>query len=162
MKKLAPSSAFRFLALISAAITSFHSVAMEELTEAKVAGLFATKNRLIMLWSVDCPPCYQELAVLEKLLLNYPDLPITLISTDDDFDRYEEVEEQYKRLNGKALTTWVFASGKASPLRYAIDKTWSGVLPRSYLVKATGKVGHSGMLKEKDFRKIFQLPEGPA
>ena len=161
MNKTVFSSALKFLVIISAAVTSASSLAMEELTEDKVAGLFATKNRLVMLWSVDCPPCYQELAVLEKLLMLYPELPITLISTDDDLERYEEVEEQYKRFNGKALTTWVFADGKASSLRYAIDKTWSGVLPRSYFVNVTGKIGHSGMLKESDIRQIFQLPEGP-
>jgi len=130
-----------------------------QLTVEKVAGLFQEQNRLIMLWSVDCPPCYQELAMLERLLLSYPGLPITLISTDDDSERYEEVEEQYRRLNGNTLTTWVFADGMAPQLRYAIDKTWSGVLPRSYVVKAANRVGHSGVLKEKDIRLLFKLPK---
>lgn len=161
MKRIVFSSVLKFLMLIGTATSSFYSMAMEELTETKVEKVFETQNRLIMLWSVDCPPCYQELAVLEKLLLLYPHLPITLISTDDDTDRHEEVEGQYKRLNGKSLTTWVFAEGEAASLRYAIDKTWSGVLPRSYLIKVTGKVGHSGMLKENDIRQIFKLSEEP-
>lgn len=152
------------LLLISSAIISFSAQSTDktvnQLTVEKVAEVFQEQNRLIMLWSVDCPPCYQELAMLEGLLSSYPGLPITLISTDDDSERYEEVEEQYKRLNGNKLMTWVFEEGMASQLRYAIDKTWSGVLPRSYIVKAENRVGHSGVLKEKDIRQLFKLPEG--
>ena len=163
MKRMLKSTIPYLLLLISSAVISFpvlsNDKTMSQLTIEKVAGLFQEQNRLIMLWSVDCPPCYQELAMLEKMLLLYPGLPITLISTDDDPERYEEVEEQYRRLNGNTLTTWVFADGMAPQLRYAIDKTWSGVLPRSYVVKAANRVGHSGVLKEKDIRQLFKLSE---
>jgi thiol-disulfide isomerase/thioredoxin len=132
---------------------------MDQLTVENVEEVFQEKGRLVMLWSVDCPPCYQELAMLETLLASYPELPITLISTDDDPERHEEVEEQYRRLKGNKLSTWVFSDGMATQLRYAIDKTWSGVLPRSYVVKAAKRIGHSGVLKEKDIRQLFALPK---
>lgn len=154
---------FLLMLLVGSTVMSFPVLssdkAMGVLTVDHVEGVFQEKNRLIMLWSVDCPPCYQELAMLEKLLSAYPGLPITLISTDDDPERHEEVEEQYQRLKGNKLITWVFDDGMASQLRYAIDKTWSGVLPRSYVVKAAKRVGHSGVLKEKDIRQLFKLPE---
>ena len=163
MKRILPSSIPYLLLLIGSALISLPALsadkAADQLTIEKVAGVFQEQNRLVMLWSVDCPPCYQELAMLERLLSSYPGLPISLISTDDDSDRYEEVEDQYKRLHGNKLTTWVFADGMAPQLRYAIDKTWSGVLPRSYVVKGTNRVGHSGVLKEIDLRQLFHLPE---
>jgi len=163
MKRMFPTAIPYLLLLIGTAVTSIPVLsadkAMDQLTIEKVAGVFQEQNRLVMLWSVDCPPCYQELAMLERLLSSYPDLPITLISTDDDSERYEEVEDQYKRLHGNKLTTWVFTDGMAPQLRYAIDKTWSGVLPRSYVVKGVNRVGHSGVLKEKELRQLFHLPE---
>ncbi|OUR89468.1 hypothetical protein A9Q81_21715 [Gammaproteobacteria bacterium 42_54_T18] len=163
MKRILRLTISNLLLLIVSAVVSFPALsadkAMDQLTIEKVTGVFQEQNRLVMLWSVDCPPCYQELAMLERLLSLYPDLPITLISTDDDSERHEEVEDQYKRLKGNKLTTWVFADGMAPQLRYAIDKTWSGVLPRSYVVKGINRVGHSGVLKEQELRQLFHLPE---
>mgnify|MGYP000142903283 CR=1 FL=1 len=153
----------RLLLLVSSVVISSSVLssdkAIGQLTIENVEEVFQKENRLVMLWSVDCPPCYQELAMLEALLASYPGLPITLISTDDDPERHVEVEEQYRRLKGSKLTTWVFADGMATQLRYAIDKTWSGVLPRSYVVNEAKRVGHSGVLKEKDIRQLFKLPK---
>lgn len=163
MKRMLRLTISNVLLLMVFAVASFPvqsaDKAMGQLAIEKIAEVFQEKNRLIMLWSVDCPPCYQELAMLERLLPVYPDLSITLISTDDDSERYKEVEDQYKRLKGNKLTMWVFADGMAPQLRYAIDKTWSGVLPRSYVVKGGDRIGHSGVLKEKDIRQLFHLSE---
>ena len=126
---------------------SLHAGATEILKPNNVEHLLADKPRLIVLWSLDCPPCYKELAMLQQLLLNHPKLPINLIATDDDSSRYPEVESMHQQLVGEHLDKWVYADLLGSQLRYAIDPTWSGVLPRSYFVEADGKrAGHSGVL----------------
>lgn len=98
--------------------------------------------------------------MLEDILNAIPQLPITLISTDDDPRRYEEVEDVYRRFKGVRLQKWVFADMAASQLRYSIDREWSGVLPRSYFVGANGKrISHSGVLKENQVLDWFALSQ---
>ncbi|OUS28616.1 hypothetical protein A9Q99_11415 [Gammaproteobacteria bacterium 45_16_T64] len=136
--------------------------AAEPLYPANVTSLFEEPGRLVVLWSVDCPPCFDELAMLEKLLKQYPELPVTFVSTDDDSERYEEVDSTYRRFAGNTKA-WVFGDGMAAALRYAIDPAWSGVLPRSYFVDREGeRHGHSGVLKEAQVISLFQLSDLPS
>jgi thiol-disulfide isomerase/thioredoxin len=127
---------------------SLQANATEVLHPKQVEQLFAEGPRLVVLWSVDCPPCYKELAMLEQLLKTQQHLAITVISTDDDASRYPEVETMHQRLQGGKLRKWVFAEFAAPQLRFAIDPSWSGVLPRSYFINPQGqRRGHSGLLK---------------
>ena len=44
---------------------------------------------LMVFWSLDCPPCFQELTMLGKLIENYPAFNLVLVSTDSPGDRKE-------------------------------------------------------------------------
>jgi thiol-disulfide isomerase/thioredoxin len=137
-------------AFISSLLLILHlqASATDLLYPSQVNQLFTEVPRLVVFWSVDCPPCYKELSMLEKLLKDHPNLPITLVATDDDTARYSEVESMHQRLVGQELKKWVFADLKASEIRFSIDQSWSGVLPRSYFIDTRGKrIGHSGLLK---------------
>lgn len=128
-------------------IVSLPVHATELLYPHQVKQIFSEAPRLVVLWSVDCPPCYRELDMLKQLLTTNPQLPITLIATDDDSSRYPEVEGLYQTLEGEQLQKWVFSELAAPQLRFAIDNNWSGVLPRSYFIYSTEKrSGHSGIL----------------
>lgn len=122
----------------------------------RVHELFQSPNRLVMFWSVECPPCYDELAMVEGLLAQYPELPITLVSTDDMVLHREEINSIYNTLKGAQLQMWTFAEGRADSLRYAIDPQWSGELPRSYYVDTEGqKRGHSGVITSENILTLF-------
>jgi hypothetical protein len=85
----------------------------------------------MVLWSLDCPPCFQELAMLGKLIENYPTFNLVLISTDSPGDRKEILSV----ISGKGLATaetWVFSQANSSRLRFEVDRVWYGELPRSY------------------------------
>ncbi|NRB37700.1 MAG: hypothetical protein HRU20_04430 [Pseudomonadales bacterium] len=136
------------LLLLASVTISLPASATETLYPRQVAGLKSQTPKLLVLWSVDCPPCYKELAMLRELLKTQPQLPLTLISTDDDPARLAEVENMHRQFNGPQIQKWVFAEGLTPQLRYAIDQRWSGVLPRSYYQNAQGRsIGHSGVLK---------------
>ncbi len=127
---------------------SLQANATEVLHLKHVEQLFTEGPRLVVLWSVDCPPCYKELAMLAQLLKTHQKLAITIIATDDDSSRYPEVDAMHQRLQGEQLQKWVFAELAAPHLRFARDPSWSGVLPRSYFINQQGqRRGHSGLLK---------------
>jgi thiol-disulfide isomerase/thioredoxin len=94
-----------------------------------------TKAFLLVFWSLDCPPCYQELATLQTLLIKHPDLDLVLVSTD----AVSESNEIQRVLDKNRLTrvdAWVFSDAVSQHLRYEVDSSWYGELPRSYLFDA--------------------------
>lgn len=91
------------------------------------------KNRafLLVLWSVDCPPCYEELSVLEHYTKINPELKIIFISTDSSVS-LDEIKEVISEKNLQNQELWVFSNIPSNQLRYTIDPSWYGELPRSY------------------------------
>ncbi len=139
-------------------VFSFQASATEVLHSRQVDQLFTEGPRLVVLWSVDCPPCYKELALLETLLETHQKLAVTFVATDDDPSRYPEVDVMHQRLQGEQLQKWVFAEMNAPQLRFAIDPNWSGVLPRSYFINHKGqRFAHSGLLESRQIMDWFEL-----
>ena len=95
--------------------------------------------------------------MIEQLLQQNPELPITLIATDDDKNRHAEIDQLYANINGVNLKKVVFAEMAADVLRYRIDRSWQGELPRSYFVStAQQRNGHSGLLTTKQVLTFFR------
>jgi len=86
---------------------------------------------IMVLWSLDCPPCIKELTMLGKLNKQISGLDLVLVSTDS-LSRKNDIN---KLLNDSGLSefnSWVFAGDSEQKLRYTIDSSWYGELPRSY------------------------------
>lgn len=121
---------------------------------------------VLVLWSLDCPPCFHELDLLGRLHRADPALKLVLVATD----LYEEpgvrsaILGTLKRFGLEGLEVWAFA-GDPQRLRYAIDPHWYGELPRSYFYgpgQPRGAV--SGLLEEARVRAFiarFQPHAGP-
>jgi thiol-disulfide isomerase/thioredoxin len=107
------------------------------------------KPFLMVLWSLDCPPCFQELAMLGKLIETYPEFNLVLVSTDSPSDR----KELLGVINSKGVSSadvWVFSQANSSRLRFEIDHAWYGELPRSYFFDdQQQRQALSGILKRK-------------
>lgn len=113
---------------------------------------WAGSRRLVVLWSVDCPPCQQELAMLGRLRGDNPRLPLTLICTDTQLQPAEvdAILHDHGLTGAESLQ---FADPVPARLRRAIDPDWYGELPRSYLIEADGhRLAHSGLLPEAPLR----------
>lgn len=87
---------------------------------------------ILVLWSIDCPPCYEELALLGEKIRKQPELGLVFVSTDTT-DDIEEIKKQLGKYGLSSINAWVFADQMAQQLRYEIDPGWYGELPRSYL-----------------------------
>lgn len=94
---------------------------------------------VLALWSLSCPHCQDELALLGETAKASPNLDIVLISTDTP-DEAEAVSSVLKRHGLGRAEAWVFADAFAERLRHEIDREWRGELPRTYLYGADGSV----------------------
>jgi len=91
------------------------------------------KNRslFVSLWSIDCPPCREELPEMAAYFSSHPEISLVLISTDGK-DLATEVEQVLQQ-NGLAdAESWIFAEDFVQRLRYEVDSAWHGELPTSY------------------------------
>lgn len=110
----------------------------------------------MVLWSIDCPACYDELDLLTPWLKKHPSFNLVLISTDPINQQAEvkKVLEEYQLAN---RANWIFGIQAHALLRHAIDPDWYGELPRSYLFDHQHKpYAHSGVLSEATLIKIAQ------
>lgn len=102
---------------------------------------------LLVLWSTDCPPCLKEFQVFSELRQAGRDLPVVLVSTDG-LARKDSVVSILQKFGLQDLENWVFADPNSERLRYEIDPSWYGEMPRSYFYAADGsRTGLSGGLK---------------
>ena len=107
------------------------------------------KKWLMLMWSVDCPPCFKELAVIKKLAQQGANLNIVLVNADASEEVTKERVNVIEEFQLNNLVNLHFVDGKAEHSRFLIDSTWFGELPRSYFVDANGQFhGKSGLVKE--------------
>lgn len=107
------------------------------------------KQWLMLLWSVDCPPCFKELSLIQEMRQTKPDLNIVIINVDDNEEVTNERERVLNSYGFAQLTNYYFADGEGDRSRYLIDPSWYGELPRSYFVEASGKFhGKSGLVSK--------------
>lgn len=112
---------------------------------------------LLVLWSLDCPACFEEFEVLKHWKNKHPDSTLVLISTDSN-NRQEEVINVLNEYSLNQADVWIFSDENKAKLRNSIDKTWFGELPRSYFFTAQQQtIAHSGALTKKQLEQWQQL-----
>jgi len=117
------------------------------------------KKWLMILWSVDCPACFKELALIEKLQENTPDIAVVIVNVDDNDEVAIERKKIINSYELSSLANYYFGDGLGDQSRYLIDKNWFGELPRSYFIEENGKFhGKSGLVKEELVKK-WLVPE---
>tara|TARA_B110000467_G_scaffold139307_1_gene138637 strand:- start:330 stop:797 length:468 start_codon:yes stop_codon:yes gene_type:complete len=105
---------------------------------------------LVLLWSVDCPPCMKELALVQKLQQKQEDLAVIMINTDTEESSEKERNDIIKHFDLVNLKSFHFTQGQETQQRYQIDPQWFGELPRSYFIDEQGTFhGKSGLIAEE-------------
>jgi len=109
---------------------------------------YQTDAFLMVLWSVDCPPCIEELATLSKFHQSHPETNIVMVSTNSR----NQAQAVKHLINEHGLTNiqqWTFFDDSMQAIRFAIDPLWYGELPRSYFHNGKHKrIAKSGKLDE--------------
>jgi thiol-disulfide isomerase/thioredoxin len=104
---------------------------------------------MLVIWSIDCPSCVKDMALIEQIHQNQPELKIVMLSTDD-VSASEQIEKILQQNHLADLENWVFADTNSQKLRYQIDPKWYGELPRTYFFDAAHhREGISGVLSQE-------------
>jgi len=155
---------FNFFGLLVSSIASAYAMPQK----AFEANYFTTdsyqiildKNKhqpfLLVLWSLDCPPCISELKTLGAFHKQYPQHKIILVSTDTK-NQLDEIESLMIKNNLQEIEQWVF-DGAFQYIRHSIDPGWYGELPRSYFYKKNqSRLSSSGQLHHDQLINLFSI-----
>jgi thiol-disulfide isomerase/thioredoxin len=94
---------------------------------------------VIHFWGLTCAPCLVELPHWGKLVAERPDLKLVLIAADP---MPQEADRVATTLNNAGLggsDSFSFTDRFYERLRYEIDPTWAGELPRTVMIDRDGK-----------------------
>jgi thiol-disulfide isomerase/thioredoxin len=147
----------RFAALVLLALIVAPALAGQEIkplvrgSYQQIVAARQGKPFVVGFWSLTCHYCMAEMTMFKTLLTQYPGLDLVLIATDDDPSAVGAALNKYGL--GKA-DAWIFADSYAERLRFEIDRTWQGELPRTYLYGAKGEVtAISGKLERAEIQQ---------
>jgi thiol-disulfide isomerase/thioredoxin len=117
---------------------------------AAIASAHRGQAYIVVLWSLYCEPCREEMHQWGELQRRHPQVPIHLVSTDGR----QELGNVRKYLGTQKLgkvQTWIFADEFTERVRYAVDPAWRGELPRTYLYDAAHRaLARSGKLPARE------------
>ena len=111
------------------------------------------KPFVLAFWSVGCAPCVEELGQWGVLQKKFPDVNIVLVAADPP-DTKGIIGALLARHDLRGVETWAFADDFAERVRWSVDRTWRGEVPRTYFFDAAHQpLAHSGRL---DLRRAEQ------
>jgi len=132
----------------------FGSDSLVDITSAKSDQPF-----MMVLWSIDCPPCIKELALFRDFQPQLSKKNIVLISTDGS-ESASVIRQVLADHQLGQFDNWIFSGEMVERIRYGIDPEWYGELPRTYFYEREGgRVAHSGMLTKKLLTEWLQYSE---
>jgi thiol-disulfide isomerase/thioredoxin len=115
--------------------------------------LYTKQPFLLVLWSLDCPACFDEFEALSHWKKQHPDSHLVLVSTDT-IDMKSEVLSVLQDYQLEQADIWIFSNEPTAKLRHSIDGRWFGELPRSYFFSSQHKtISHSGALTNEQLHK---------
>ncbi len=122
----------------------------EQSSYQKILNDYNHKAFILVLWSIDCPPCYEELLLLSKYARKYREVNLVFVSTDA-VSEINLIRKLIKELELQQYEHWIFSSEQQRRLSYTIDPKWHGELPRSYFfIPCKSRQERSGKLTIKE------------
>jgi len=116
---------------------------------AAIKQAHAGRPFMVAFWSVSCEPCREEMMIVADLHRRFPKVPIVLVAADAPAHR-DAVRRFLSGYKLGRIETWQFGEESMERLRYAVDKSWAGELPRSYFFNAAHEAtAHSGVVDAK-------------
>lgn len=122
----------------------------------------AGKPFVLAFWSTQCVACRQEMALWKSIANSHPDLPVVLVATD--LPGQEDMVARFlSRYDPGPVERWAFADEFAERVRYAVDRSWRGELPRAYFFDAEHRAeAHSGLVDQNWIQDWISRQAKPA
>lgn len=116
---------------------------------------YKDKPFVLIIWSITCSSCLKEMAFISELNKQQPELNLVML-TVDDMSVSSQIEEILNKHQLTDLDNWVFAEDNSAKLRFEIDPSWYGELPRTYFFNAEHeRTGISGVLNEEKYQSLL-------
>ncbi|MFU8789415.1 MAG: TlpA family protein disulfide reductase [Methylobacter sp.] len=150
-----------FLNALFVCLAAFNTTA-QAAPSAFIAGSYqqilasnAGRPFVLVIWSVNCPSCLKEMALLERLHQDKPELKMILLAADEPSEA-EQIQQILAKNQLSGIESWAYADENIQRLQFEIDPAWYGELPRTYFFnKAHQRTGVSGVLTKEDYETMF-------
>jgi thiol-disulfide isomerase/thioredoxin len=106
---------------------------------ARLRETHAGKPTVIHFWGLTCGPCLVELPQWGRFAAERPDLRLVLVAADPLPQDPERLHATLDRAGLGQVESWSFTDRFYERLRYEIDPSWAGELPRTVMIDRAGK-----------------------
>jgi thiol-disulfide isomerase/thioredoxin len=93
---------------------------------------------VVQFWGVTCGPCKVELPLLGEFMKRRPGIDVVTVSADLVPDLPGATRSMLQKSGLASAENWIFSDGFAERLRFEIDATWQGDIPRTVLISREG------------------------
>jgi thiol-disulfide isomerase/thioredoxin len=111
-------------------IRAFSVKSFDEIRKANAGKAF-----VLAFWSIHCAPCIEDMSDWRALKQKYSSVPILLVTTDPP-EQHAAAARMLEKYRPGPVETWGFADDFGERVRFAVDRTWRGELPRTYFFDA--------------------------
>ena len=94
---------------------------------------------IVHFWGLTCGPCRVEMPQWGRLLRELPDLNLVVIDADLIPNQVEDASDMLAKTGLAGAENWIFADPFIERLRFEIDPSWRGEIPRTMLIARDGK-----------------------
>ena len=115
-------------------IRSFKRGSWQEILHAH-----AGRPTIVHFWGLTCGPCRVEMPQWGKLLRERTDLNLVVIDADLIPNQVEDASDMLAKTGLAGAENWIFADPFIERLRFEIDPSWRGEIPRTILIARDGK-----------------------
>ncbi len=99
----------------------------------------ADKPTIVHFWGLTCAPCLTELPHWAEMQRDRPGMNVVMIASDPASEDTEELTATLAEAKLNNVESWAFADAFHEKLRFEIDPTWRGEMPRTMLIGRDGK-----------------------
>ena len=115
-------------------IRSFNRGSWQEILHAH-----AGRPTIVHFWGLTCGPCRVEMPQWGKLLRERTDLNLVVIDADLIPNQVEDASDMLAKTGLAGAENWIFSDPFTERLRFEIDPSWHGEIPRTMLIARDGK-----------------------
>lgn len=114
---------------------------------------------VVNFWGTFCDPCRAEMPDLVSINSEFQSrgLEFILVSVDDPSDIKKKVPEFLKQVGAAQMNAYLINEGDPEKVINAVDPTWNGGLPATFLYDAHGRIifKHTGRVNPAELRQAI-------
>jgi thiol-disulfide isomerase/thioredoxin len=100
----------------------------------------AGRPTIVHFWGVTCGPCKVELPLLGQFMKDHPAIDVVTVSADLVPNLPAAAQSMLDKSGLSSAENFIFSDGFVERLRFEIDPTWQGDIPRTMLISRDGAI----------------------